>query len=391
MNKKTITTLIALFMFLNLANAQTVNHTFNYQGELMDNNVAITDTFNFTVQAYSDLQGTIPIGDLAEYKDANAVTVTKGLFNLENVDLGLATYDGMDIWLQISVKKPADVNYTALTPLQKMQSVPYATTLIDKGASQGQVLTFNDTSGWQPADGSTDDQNISGSGLSGTDLTIGIEGGASQVIDLFSLQDDKTVTITGGDGIVVTGIYPNYTVSKTPDLVAPPNCDQNNQSLQYNAATGWACVNNHKNYVWTTGSTNTDTFPIGTSWTDMPDLDLNPIAITTTGGDIRFGWNGIINCNFMSVGRCFYNYRILVDGNVCGNQSVNNGFGTIVDYEYNGANGNGSVVRDDSVEGVCSVPAGAHNLTMQYRLLDINLTFRHYSSFGKFLFWVEEL
>ena len=36
---------------------------------------------------------------------------------------------------------------------------------------------------------STDDQNISGSGLSGTTLTIGIEGGSSETIDLASLQD----------------------------------------------------------------------------------------------------------------------------------------------------------------------------------------------------------
>ena len=36
---------------------------------------------------------------------------------------------------------------------------------------------------------STDDQNISGSGLSGTTLTIGIEGGSSETVDLASLQD----------------------------------------------------------------------------------------------------------------------------------------------------------------------------------------------------------
>jgi hypothetical protein len=35
----------------------------------------------------------------------------------------------------------------------------------------------------------TDDQNISGSGLSGTNLTIGIEGGSSEIVDLSSLQD----------------------------------------------------------------------------------------------------------------------------------------------------------------------------------------------------------
>ncbi|MFC7356601.1 hypothetical protein ACFQO1_02800 [Jejudonia soesokkakensis] len=38
----------------------------------------------------------------------------------------------------------------------------------------------------------TDDQNISGSGLSGTTLTIGIEGGTSQTVDLSSLDDSGT-------------------------------------------------------------------------------------------------------------------------------------------------------------------------------------------------------
>ncbi len=75
----------------------------------------------------------------------------------------------------------------------------------------------------------TDDQNITGSGLSGTNLTIGIENGASQVIDLSSLQgsntldqaydeggpgagstinaNDGAVTIGGLDGLLVTGIF----------------------------------------------------------------------------------------------------------------------------------------------------------------------------------------
>ncbi|WP_430930938.1 hypothetical protein [Robiginitalea biformata] len=55
---------------------------------------------------------------------------------------------------------------------------------------------------------STDDQNISGSGLSGTDLTIGIENGTNEVIDLSSLVDDadadptnelQTISRTGTD------------------------------------------------------------------------------------------------------------------------------------------------------------------------------------------------
>ncbi|MDC0231501.1 hypothetical protein OAK19_06000, partial [Aureispira] len=46
---------------------------------------------------------------------------------------------------------------------------------------------------------STDDQNISGSGLSGTTLTIGIEGGGSETVDLSSLQDDGDWTLSGND------------------------------------------------------------------------------------------------------------------------------------------------------------------------------------------------
>ena len=47
---------------------------------------------------------------------------------------------------------------------------------------------------------STDDQNISGSGLSGTTLTIGIEGGSSETVDLASLQDG-----TGTDDQNISG------------------------------------------------------------------------------------------------------------------------------------------------------------------------------------------
>ena len=69
----------------------------------------------------------------------------------------------------------------------------------------GGTLT-TDLSSLQDGTG-TDDQNISGSGLSGTILTIGIEGGSSEMVDLASLQspagsDDQTlseVLIEGND------------------------------------------------------------------------------------------------------------------------------------------------------------------------------------------------
>ncbi|MEP3208812.1 MAG: hypothetical protein ABJN95_06475, partial [Maribacter sp.] len=56
------------------------------------------------------------------------------------------------------------------------------------------------------AAGSTDDQNISGSGLSGTDLTIGIEGGSNETVDLSSLvgTDDQNISGSGLSGTDLT-------------------------------------------------------------------------------------------------------------------------------------------------------------------------------------------
>lgn len=62
----------------------------------------------------------------------------------------------------------------------------------------------------------TDDQNITGSGLAGTTLTIGIEGGTNETVDLSSLQDGtgtdsqtlslsgSTLSISGGNNVTLT-------------------------------------------------------------------------------------------------------------------------------------------------------------------------------------------
>ena len=71
------------------------------------------------------------------------------------------------------------------------------------------VMTWTDPSTLSIGNSGTDDQNISGSGLSGTALTIGIEGGSSETIDLASLQDGtgalEEITEGGNTGYRIAG------------------------------------------------------------------------------------------------------------------------------------------------------------------------------------------
>ncbi len=81
----------------------------------------------------------------------------------------------------------------------------------------------------------TDDQNISGSGLSGTTLTIGIEGGTSETVDLSSLQDGtgtdsqtlslsgQTLSISGGNNVTLPSgadNMGNHTATQNVDLAS---------------------------------------------------------------------------------------------------------------------------------------------------------------------------
>ncbi len=79
---------------------------------------------------------------------------------------------------------------------------------------------------------STDDQNISGSGLTGTDLTIGIENGTNEVVDLSSLvgTDDQNIESLGLAGNILTVGIENGT-AQTVDLSALDNAGTDDQQL----------------------------------------------------------------------------------------------------------------------------------------------------------------
>ena len=70
-------------------------------------------------------------------------------------------------------------------------------TAIDSYITSVKGKTYAELSGKN----ASDDQNISGSSLSGTTLTIGIENGASETVDLSSLEDGTGITSTQATAI----------------------------------------------------------------------------------------------------------------------------------------------------------------------------------------------
>ena len=72
----------------------------------------------------------------------------------------------------------------------------------------------------------TDDQNISGSGLSGTNLTIGIENGTSEVVDLSSLDTGGDITgVTAGTGLTGGGTTGTVTLNVVANNGLTTNAD----------------------------------------------------------------------------------------------------------------------------------------------------------------------
>jgi uncharacterized protein YjbI with pentapeptide repeats len=87
---------------------------------------------------------------------------------------------------------------------------------------------------------STDDQNISGSGLSGTDLTIGIENGTNEVVDLSSLvgTDDQNLTGATLSGANILQIDIENGASTTVDLSSLDNSGTDDQNMSGSGLSG---------------------------------------------------------------------------------------------------------------------------------------------------------
>ena len=150
------------YLHTNNAQAQQPDHTFNYQGELIDNGVPANGSYDIIVDAYDMETAGAQLGSTSQHL---GITVQNGLFNLTNVNVSDIPYDGGEVWLNIAVRPAGGGGFTNLAPRQLLQAVPYASKLANGFATQGQVYTFDNTFGWRPQSLPTPTWNVIGGNL----------------------------------------------------------------------------------------------------------------------------------------------------------------------------------------------------------------------------------
>ena len=141
--------LISILMLPQHSSSIPVGSGFNYQGELINNDVAVTGSYDILFKAFATQVGGAAYSIAPSFTD---IEVINGIFNLNNVDFGDALFDGQEYWIEISVKENGTDNYSVLSPRQRIAAVPYAVQadfLSANGAKSGEVLQFDGTT-WSP-------------------------------------------------------------------------------------------------------------------------------------------------------------------------------------------------------------------------------------------------
>ena len=105
--------------------AARADTTFTYQGELTNNGVPATGSFDFRFILYSDELGGSQVGPIVT---RNAVAVSDGVFTVP-LDFG-ANFGTETNWLEIAVKVGGGGSYTLLSPRQALTPATHALGLV---------------------------------------------------------------------------------------------------------------------------------------------------------------------------------------------------------------------------------------------------------------------
>ncbi len=194
-NNIKISTTIYLLVCLMVNTAQA----FIYQGELLENGIPVTGTYDLQIDMYyfvdpSDFDFT------QQTEFIPGVEVENGLFTTEfGFGYGYSQYSAHNFI--ISVRETAVGGaYTQIGSTHYIEAVPIAETLTNNGATPGQVLKFNGFK-WEPATIVSSQWRYTGNLDFDNDVAIGLLAtGASHRLTVKADADDKALRLIGSQG-----------------------------------------------------------------------------------------------------------------------------------------------------------------------------------------------
>jgi trimeric autotransporter adhesin len=105
---------------------------FTYQGRLIKNGQAISDTCALSLSLWDAVSG----GSFLNSNTFNTVPISNGLFTVQ-IDYGSSTFNGEARWIETAVKCTGDANYVTLSPRTKLTPTPYAMYALNNWALNG--------------------------------------------------------------------------------------------------------------------------------------------------------------------------------------------------------------------------------------------------------------
>ena len=115
--------LTCLLLGFTAVQAEPIGTAFTYQGQLAQQNIPATGTFDFEFELFDAQADGSSVSSNIQLED---VSVQAGVFTVE-LDFGSEVFDGTQLWLGIAVREGASVDaYTTLNPRQKLTANPYS-------------------------------------------------------------------------------------------------------------------------------------------------------------------------------------------------------------------------------------------------------------------------
>ncbi len=140
-----------------------------YQGQLLLSGEPVNGACNFQFSLWNAQSGPSQIGST---QSRSSITVTNGMFMIDDLDFGASAFNGDPRWLQIAVQCPGDPSFETLSPRSPIRPSPYALYSGDSDKLDGE-----DSSAFFRTTGGSISGNLTiTTGTFLNDFEIGVEG-----------------------------------------------------------------------------------------------------------------------------------------------------------------------------------------------------------------------